>query len=42
MPSSNPYENPALMQSAMQNYRELVNKMTITELPKLGVTEPLA
>ena len=35
-------ENPALWQSANQNYRELVNKMTITELPKLGMTEPLA
>lgn len=35
-------ENPALMQSATQNYRELVNRMTITELPKLGMTEPLA
>ena len=35
-------ENPALMQSATQNYRELVNKMTITELPKMADMEPLA
>lgn len=35
-------ENPALWQAAQQNYRELVNKMTITELPELTPTEALA
>lgn len=35
-------ENPALWQSANQNYRELVNKMTITELPEFISPEPLA
>lgn len=35
-------ENSALWQSANQNYRELVNKMTITELPEFAPTEPLA
>lgn len=35
-------ENPALWQAANQNYRELVNKMTITELPVMAMAEPLA
>lgn len=34
-------ENPALWQSANQNYRELLNKMTITELPQMAQAEPL-
>ena len=35
-------ENPALWQSASQNYRSLVQKMTITELPGIEEPEPLA
>lgn len=35
-------ENPALFQSASQNYRSLINKMSVSELPHMAETEPLA
>ena len=35
-------KDPELMQSASQDYRSLVQKMTITELPKMADMEPLA
>lgn len=35
-------ENPALFQSTQANYRALINRMCITQLPQLAMPEPLA